>query len=176
MMKPVEGWVQQLDIVFIANRTQLHRAAYKILGDWERAEDVVQDTYVKITELSLNAQTVKRPLAYLFQIVRNLAIDHYRRTAFETELFGTEEEGLLVPVLAGAPERSAINRQDLERIVKALSQLPERTKRVFELYRIEGYTHRMIADELKISTSLTNILIHQAIEHCKNILMESMAD
>lgn len=176
MMKPIDGWVQQLDILFITNRAQLRRVAYKILGDWERAEDVVQDAYIKITEPSLNAQTVKQPLAYLFQIVRNLAIDQYRRTTFETELFGTEEEGLLVPVAAGAPETNAINRQYLEFIVKALSQLPERTKRVFELYRIEGYTHRMIADELNISTSLANILIHQAIEHCKSVLLESRVD
>ena len=176
MMKPIERWVQQLDILFITNRVQLLRAAYKILGDWERAEDIVQDAYIKITELSLNAQNVKQPLAYLFQIVRNLAIDQYRRTTFEKELFGMEEEGLLVPDLIGVPEINVINRQKLEFIVRALSQLPERTRRVFELYRIKGYTHRMIADELNISASLANILIHQATEHCKSVLLESTED
>lgn len=103
-MKPIEKWVQQLDTLFIMNRTQLRRAAYKILGDWERSEDVVQDAYIKVTELSLLAQQVRQPLAYLYQIVRNLAIDQYRRNAFETALFGTDEEGLLVPVSSGTPE------------------------------------------------------------------------
>lgn len=170
-MEPVEQWVQQLDTVFIANRPHLRRAAYKILGDWERAEDAVQDAYIKITELSGNTQTVKQPLAYLFRIVRNLAIDQYRRAAFETDLFGTEEEGLLVPTLSGTPETHAINRQNLTLIAKALSKLPERTKRVFELYRIEGYTHRMIADELNISVSLANILIHEATKQCRRVLL-----
>ncbi|MBA3754869.1 MAG: sigma-70 family RNA polymerase sigma factor [Nitrosomonas sp.] len=170
-MESVEKWVQQLDTLFIVNRAQLRRAAYKILGDWERAEDVVQDAYIKVTELSLATQQVRQPLAYLFQIVRNLAIDQYRRIAFETALFGTDEEGLLAPVLSGTPETHAMNRQSLVLIVEALTKLPERTKRVFELYRIDGYTHRMIADELNISTSLANILIHEATNHCKSILL-----
>ncbi|SDY87407.1 sigma factor [Nitrosomonas sp. Nm33] len=92
-MLSVEEWTQELDTTFIANRTQLLRAAYKILGDWERSDDVVQEAYIKITEMEA-AQKVRQPLAYLFQIVRNLAIDHYRRVVFESELFGTDEEGL----------------------------------------------------------------------------------
>lgn len=174
-MEPVEQWVQQLDTVFIANRMQLRRAAYKILGDWERSEDVVQDAYIKITESSVK-QKVRQPLAYLFQIVRNLAIDHYRRIAFETELFETDEEGLLVPVLAVTPETHAMNCQHLTLIAEALTNLPERTRRVFELYRIDGYTHRMIADELSISTSLINTLIHEAVNHCRNILLSKASE
>ncbi|MBK9663458.1 MAG: RNA polymerase factor sigma-70, partial [Nitrosomonas sp.] len=56
----------------------------------------------------------------------------------------------------------------------ALAELPERTKRVFMLYRVEGYTHRMIADELNISTSLANMLIHEATEHCRNVFLKKM--
>ena len=175
MMEPVEPWIQQLDTVFIANRVPLRRAAYKILGNWERSEDVVQDAYIKITESSVK-QKVRQPLAYLFQIVRNLAIDHYRRVAFETELFETDEEGFPVSVLAATPETHVMNCQHLTLIADALAKLPERTKRVFELYRIDGYTHRMIADELNISTSLINILIHEAMDHCRNILLSETSE
>ena len=173
MMVPVEKWTQELNTLFIINRMQLRRAAYKILGDWDISDDVVQDAYIKVTEVSA-AQNIRQPLAYLFRIVRNLAIDHYRRGAFETELFGTEEEGLYVQTLTEMPETNAIHRQHLALVVKALAELPERTKRVFMLYRVEGYTHRMIADELNISTSLANILIHEATEHCRGIFLEKM--
>ena len=155
MMIPVEKWTHELDALFIANQVQLRRAAYKILGDWERSEDVVQDAYIKISEMPAT-QKVRQPLAYLFRIVRNLAI-------------GTDEEGLHIPALTGTPETTAINRQHLDLVVEALAKLPERTKRVFELYRVEGYTHRMIADELDISTSLANILIREATSQCRNV-------
>lgn len=170
-MVPVEKWTQELNTLFIINRMQLRRAAYKILGDWDISDDIVQDAYIKVTEVSAT-QNIRQPLAYLFRIVRNLAIDHYRRGVFETELFGTEEEGLYVQTLTELPEANAINRQHLALVVKALAELPERTKRVFMLYRVEGYTHRMIADELNISTSLANILIHEATEHCRSVFFE----
>lgn len=169
MMIPVEEWTQQLDLLFIANHAQLRRVAYKILGDWERSDDIVQDAYIKITEMPATQQ-VRAPLAYLFRIVRNLAIDYYRRFVFESTLFGTDEEGLHVQALTGTPEANAISRQHLERVVESLAELPERTKRVFELYRIDGYTHQMIADELNISISLANILIQEATKHCRAAL------
>ncbi|UJP06305.1 MAG: sigma-70 family RNA polymerase sigma factor [Nitrosomonas sp.] len=170
MMKLVDDWVGQIDILFIANRAQLRRVAYKVLGDWDRADDVVQDAYLKICECSGQSTTVKQPLAYLFRIVRNMAIDQYRRAVFESDLFGLDEEGLSVPDRLGTPEAHAIHRQSLERVAQALNNLPERTRKVFERYRIDGYTHRMIAEELDISISLVNILIHEAARQCKSSL------
>ena len=75
---------QHVDLiaVFVDNRAQLRRAALKILGDPARAEDVVQDAYLKVSKTE-DALNVKQPLAYLYQIVRNLAIDRHRRTVFE---------------------------------------------------------------------------------------------
>ena len=86
--------MQQMDALFIAHRIQLRRAAFKILRDWDRADDVVQDAYLKIRECSDNKSEVKQPIAYLFQIVRNMAIDQYRRYVFELDLFDSEEEGI----------------------------------------------------------------------------------
>ena len=162
---------QHVDLiaVLVDNRAQLRRAALKILGDPVRAEDVVQDAYLKVskTEEVLN---VKQPLAYLYQIVRNLAIDRHRRTVFEGGLFESEEEGLQVPGPMGTPEAAAISRQHLALVARALSELPERTRRVFELHRLDGHTHCAIAAQLNISASLMNILIHDAMDHCRAAL------
>jgi RNA polymerase sigma-70 factor (ECF subfamily) len=157
-----------LSEVFMAHRSQLRWAALKILGNPERAEDVVQDAYLKVSEAAAVFH-IRQPLAYLFQMVRNLAIDHHRRVALEMNLFENEDDGLHVPSLTGTPEAIAISRQHLTLIAKAISELPERTRRVFELYRLEGQTHRVIAAELEISTSLVNILIHEAMDHCRAV-------
>ncbi len=158
-----------LTAVFVDNRAQLRRAALKILGDPARAEDVVQDAYLKVTEAE-RAANIKQPLAYLYQIVRNLAIDRHRRTAFEGGLFENEEEGLRVPGLMATPEAAAISRQNLTAVARALSELPERTRRVFELHRLDGHTHCAIAAQLNISASLVNVLIHDAMDHCRAAL------
>ncbi|MGH8685630.1 MAG: RNA polymerase factor sigma-70 [Nitrosospira sp.] len=155
-----------LSTVFVAHQAQLRRAALNIVRNPERAEDVVQDAYLKVTETA-GVLNIRQPLAYLLQMVRNLAIDRHRRTAFEGGLFEREEEGLHVPALIGTPEATAISRQHLALIARALSELPERTRRVFELYRLDGHTHCAIASKLDISTSLVNILIHDAMDHCR---------
>jgi hypothetical protein len=49
---------------------------------------------------------VQGQLSYLFQIVRNLAIDHYRKQALELKYSGTEEEGLNVVIHGASPETS----------------------------------------------------------------------
>ncbi len=168
-MLPAEKWDYELDTLFVTNQARLRQVAYKILGNWERSDDVVHDAYIKVTEMSVASNNIRCPLAYLIRIVRNMAIDCYRRVVFETELFGKSEEGLNVSYWAGTPESSAINRQHLTLVVQALAKLPERTKHVFELYIVYGYTHRMIASELNISISLTNNLIHEAMNHGREI-------
>ncbi|MDN5937008.1 MAG: sigma-70 family RNA polymerase sigma factor, partial [Nitrosospira sp.] len=150
----------------VAHQAQLRRAALNIVRDPERAEDVVQDAYLKVIEAA-SVLNVRQPLAYLLQVVRNLAIDRHRRVAFEGGLFEREEEGLHIPALIGTPEATAISRQHLALIARALSELPERTRRVFELHRLDGHTHCAIASKLNISTSLVNILIHDAMDHCR---------
>jgi RNA polymerase sigma-70 factor (ECF subfamily) len=162
---------KQVDLseIFMAHRSRLRWAAMKILGNPERAEDVVQDAYLKASEAS-TVLDIKQPLAYLFQMVRNLAIDHHRRASLEMNLFDGEDDALHVPSHTGIPEAIAISRQHLALISRAISELPERTRRAFELHRIEGQTHRVIAAELNISTSLVNILIHEAMDHCRTVL------
>ena len=158
-----------LSTVFVAHLAQLRRVALNIVRNPERAEDIVQDAYIKATEAA-DILNIKQPLAYLLQMVRNLAIDRHRRTAFETGLFENEEEGLQVPGQMATPEATAISRQNLTVVARALSELPERTRRVFELHRLDGHTHCAIAAQLNISTSLVNILIHDAMDHCRAAL------
>ena len=93
----------ELSEVFMAHRSQLRWAALKILGNPERAEDVVQDAYLKVSEAA-EVFHIKQPVAYLFQMVRNLAIDHHRRISFELNLFEGEDNGLHVPSHSGIPE------------------------------------------------------------------------
>lgn len=162
---------QLLDLVdiFVAHRSQLCHLATKILGSRDRAEDVVQDAYLKIIEARA-VFVVKQPTAYVFRIVRNLAIDHYRRTALESGVFTVAEEGQNVPSASGTPEALSISRQQLDLVARALDQLPERTRRAFEHYRVGGHTQREIARMLDVSPTLVNFMIRDALDHCRNAL------
>lgn len=157
---------------FIVNRSRLRDAAARILGCRQRAEDVVQDAFVKISEIAPSF-TAQQPAAYLFRVVRNLAIDRHRRASFESSVFTAEEDGLEVAGDSDSPEAIMIGSQYLQLVSQALSELPSRTSHVFKLYRIDDYTQSQIANELAISTTLVNFMIRDAMNHCRSAVRPS---
>lgn len=141
----------------------------KILGCPYGAEDVVQDAYIKAIETAA-ASEIKRPVSYLYQIVRNLAIDHYRRASLENRYFASEEEGAQIVDLTRTPETIVIDRQCLRILVEALADLPQRTQCAFELYSLGGLTQREVAKRLNVSPTLVNFMIRDALRHCRDTL------
>ncbi|NVL43598.1 RNA polymerase factor sigma-70 [Pseudomonas syringae pv. actinidiae] len=106
---------------FVDNYLLLVKIAARIVGCRSRAEDVVQDAFFRLRSAPQATLTFKAQLSYLFQIVRNLAIDHYRKQALEQKYTGPEAEGLNVVIQGASPEISHINFTSLEK-----SPTPER--------------------------------------------------
>ena len=106
---------------FVDNRLILVKIAARITGCRSRAEDVVQDAFFRLQSAPPITSSIKAQLSYLFQIVRNLAIDHYRKQALEQKYSGPEEEGLNVVIQGASPEISHINFSTLENIADATS-------------------------------------------------------
>lgn len=148
---------------FVGNRDALRRAALAIVGSPERADDVVQDAYLRVHAVD-SVGELQQPLRFCFRVVRNLALDHWRRSAFEQDLLVHEDEGQHVPAETPTPERHAMARQSLAIADKVLSGLPTRTREVFELYHLKGLTQRDIGRELGVSVGLVNALIREATD------------
>jgi RNA polymerase sigma factor (sigma-70 family) len=150
--------------VLAENRPLLQRVAFRILGNTQWAEDLVQDACVKLIESGCGGD-IGQPAAYFCQVVRNLALDAHRRAGIEARVFACEEEGLDVAA-GGSAESLASSRQELRMVADALAGLPQRTRRAFELHRLGGLTQREIAGELGVSITLVNFMIRDATAHC----------
>ena len=162
---------QMLTEIFLANRPRLVQMATRIIGCQCLAEDVMQETMLKICESVLEAGEVKSPAAYMFRMVRNLAIDYTRRRVREIHL-DTPEEG--APELVSpcpCPETTMARCQALRVVLAALQELPERTRHAFELHRIEGISQRDIASRLQVSPTLVNFMVRDAHNHCRARLL-----
>ena len=164
-----KSWNTELEDIFIHQRPRLCCVAARILGSADQADDIVQDAYLKISEAKTFFE-VRQPISYVSRVVRNLAIDRCRRAAFESALFAKEKEGDAASFASSSPEVIAIDRQALVQVLNALDDLPERTRRAFELYRSGGYTQREIALQLGVSTTLVNFMIRDALIHCRQLL------
>ncbi|MFC0710630.1 RNA polymerase factor sigma-70 [Azorhizophilus paspali] len=149
------------------NRSTLVKAAARITGCHSRAEDVVQDAFLRLAGAQKISLPLKARINYVFRIVRNLAIDHYRKQAMEQRYAGSEEEGLNTAISGATPENTNLHQETLERVSDALSQLPARTRYAFEMYRLHGVPQKDIAKELGVSPTLVNFMIRDALVHCR---------
>lgn len=157
---------------YLAHRTQLVDYATKIMGDRASGEDLVQEAFLRLRSLPPELE-IEEPFFYLRRIVRNLAIDAMRRGKRHGAALRLEDGADEVPEEAPSPERALIGRQDVEVVLRAMNELPERTRQALQLYRFEGCKLSEIAQRLGISVTLAHKLVHDGIEHCRKSLTGS---
>lgn len=159
--------------IFVQHREQLRRIAMSIVRTADFADEIMQDAYLKLADGSC-MRSVQKPLFYCCQVVRNLAMDHFRRRTTEASYrsCGVDVEEMARPTLV-TPEKVLIEKQVIAALEQALDRLPERTRRAFELYRLQDMTQRDIAFTLGCSATLVNFMIRDALDAlqgCRHLL------
>lgn len=157
--------------IFERHREALVKLAEGILGDNWRAEDVVQEVFLRVVKQSL-LDTVADPFPYLFKMVRNLSIDELRRRGREKSLL--REDGQTAPggvtSIEFNPEEIAVARDDYRAFLAALDELPTQTRRAVVMYFVDGKKMAEVARRLNVSVGKTHAMITQGIAHCKHKL------
>lgn len=157
--------------LFIEHRASLIAYATNIVGSRAEAEDLVQEAWVRLEEAA-QQRLVSEPLAYLYRIIRNLAMDGRRDIVRERRLLALGDGH--APAVSGAPSLSpetvALYRDELRALDKALAELPRRTRIAVEMHRLGGYKLREIAAFLDISLPLAHRLVTDGLEHCRERL------
>jgi RNA polymerase sigma-70 factor (ECF subfamily) len=139
--------------------------ARKGMGE-ETAADITQDTFLRVLAAPpANDAQNHNPAAYLYQVSRNLGINHRRREALIETVSLDDDEALNVADPAPSPEKAVYSRQCLVQTYAALNELPERTRRAFEMHRLGERTIAEVAEELEISTTRAWTLIRDAYRH-----------
>jgi RNA polymerase sigma-70 factor (ECF subfamily) len=152
-----------LKSLFLAYRREIQAYLTSKLRDSETAADLTQETFLRYAEQS--GTSVNNDRSYLYRTARNLAIDHIReRQRRQTDPTPAEEMAEIVEERP-APDQQAADRERLERLRQAMLELPERTRQVFVLNRIDGLTYAEVADRLDISDSSVQKHLSRALHH-----------
>lgn len=112
--------------------------------------DLSQETFARIYE----AAKRERPLQvkpFLFQIARNLMIDHLRRQSVVSLETMADCEWMNVPDEGPSSERQAAARQELRLLQAALDELPPRCRQIVIMQRMDGLPQKDIAQQLGVS-------------------------
>lgn len=149
-------------------RDRLYRTALRLLGEQAAAEDMVQESLIKIWEKRHDLSAVKQPTAWCLRIVSNRCIDWLRsqKRHPSTELAAAERMVDQQP----NPQELLENHDKQAIVVAALSALSPQRRQVVELREIEGLTYQEIADILGISLDQVRTDLHRGRLQLRNLL------
>jgi RNA polymerase sigma-70 factor (ECF subfamily) len=136
--------------VFLNLRKRLHLSIAKLVRSSSTAEDLVQDTFLRLWERRANLPPASMLHGYVVRTGRNLAIDFKRRERIAPFVDGVEMLDFMADT-APTPEHSAIAAQKLQNLSNAIADLPPRAREVFLMARVEGMTYVEIGERLGIS-------------------------
>jgi len=150
-------------VIFLAHRAALIDYATPILGSRESAEDVVQEAFLKFVPVRPAAEVPEQPAAYLYRIVRNLALDLLRRKKLESRDPLDETSYWTVPRPEASPEQTMLLRDDIRQIGAILAEMPTETRIAVEMHRFGGYKLQDIAVHLGLSVATVHRMVHAAL-------------
>jgi len=119
------------------------------------AEDVLQDAFIKVFDNIAQFKFNGSFEAWVRRIVVNTALKNYQRKSFRDEQLGLDANMADLPI-----EPSIFAHLHEEELLNLIARLPDGYRIVFNLFAIEGYSHREIADMLgiEVGTSRSQLL------------------
>ncbi|QTD57482.1 RNA polymerase sigma factor [Parasphingorhabdus cellanae] len=115
-------------------------------------QDLVQEVFIRLAKRSVE-RVIENPEAYLMQTASSVWNDHlrYRQRRNHNDHIEYDEE--MHAGEAFSPARVLEGKQEIERLMEALQQLPPRTRQAYLLCRVEGMKRKTAAERMGISVS-----------------------
>jgi RNA polymerase sigma factor (sigma-70 family) len=132
-------------------------------------DDLVQETYARLLRARKSGKsTLTR--AYLFVIARNVGLDQIRRN--KAVLFDPLGDLAGLSVVEERPDaaEAVSHEQELAFLADAMLALPPRCREILTLRRIEGLSHRAIAEKLGIAEGTVNAQLAIGLMRCRQYL------
>ena len=149
----------QTDILPLKN--DLYRMALRITMNAAEAEDVVQETMMKVWNRRDQWEHIESIEAFCLTICRNLSLDKVRRMDNQTQSLDAAYDPKDLGVSSN-PEEQAIQSDRIRLVRQMISQLPEKQRSCMQLRDMEGKSYKDIAAILDITEEQVKVNIFRA--------------
>ena len=154
----------QNDVLPLKNK--LFRLALRITLNREEAEDVVQDTLIKVWNARDRWLELDSIEAYSLTIARNLSLDRIKK--MENQNDSLEEQNTeRLDENTSTPSERMIQKDKLDIVRNIIAELPEKQRSCLQLRDIEGKSYKEIADILSITEDQVKVSIFRARQTVK---------
>ena len=150
-------------------KDKLFRLALRITFDRAEAEDVVQDTMIRVWNKREEWTQFGSIEAYCLTVAKNLAIDRsQKKEAQNVELTQEMEE----ESEASGPYDQLINKERMSIIHRLINELPEKQRLIMQLRDIEGESYKEIAKILNLTEEQVKVNLFRARQKVKQRYLE----
>jgi RNA polymerase sigma-70 factor (ECF subfamily) len=142
---------------FIPYHQKLYRIAYRMLQDSEMAQDIVQDTYIKLWEKRDEMKDIQNTESFAVVVLRNLCLDFLRKPKQET--YAEYNIEMAEPLSLSDQMDTA---EKLNRVEQIIQHLPEQQRLVMIYKHWDDYSDKEIEDIMGLSAVNIRVILSRA--------------
>lgn len=131
----------------------------KLTGDRHLAQDLAQETYVKVLAQNKNSEKILQK-AYFYKVAKNLVIDKARKDKIFTQIPYDEKEHISK---CEDVKNLILDEFRKDKLKECIQGLSSQNKRAFVLHFYQGYTRKEISEIMKISVNAVEKNITRAV-------------
>ena len=146
-------------------KNELFRLALRITLNRAEAEDIVQDTLIKVWNLREEWNAIDSIEAFSLTVCRNLSLDRIKKKGNDND--SLEDVKAAEPLASSNPQDRMIQTDKVRLIRQIVDGLPEKQRSCMQLRDFEGKTYKEIASVLDISEEQVKVNIFRARQTVK---------
>ena len=164
-----EGSDDALGQLFDRVRLDLLSFLYRMSGNREAAQDLLQETFLRLTRNRLSYEFPRPARAWIYTIARNLALNRARRPGFASLTAIVEDSGW-EPEGREEAKDQVVTKEDLQRLSRAIQDLPEGTREAVTLRKIEELDYDDIARMLGTTPGAVRERVRFGLEKLRTLM------
>lgn len=135
--------------------------------DRSMAQDMLQDGFIKVFKKIDTFREQGSLEGWVRRIITNTALDYMRQKSRTFDFIDHNQE-----VEEQQLDNSIMEKINSDGLFRIIEQLPQGARMVFNLYAVEGYTHKEIADKLEITEGTSKSQFKRARALLKNLIQD----
>lgn len=167
MFKVKEGKIDKMGLLFERYHRQLFGFYYRMCGDAELSEDLVQNLFLRMLKYRHTFSGEGQFRAWMYQMARNLLADHYRKEKRMLKDDFKEAEKLWEN-----EAKEQAQEEQFKTLEKALQYLSDDKRELLVLSRYQGLRYREIAEMKATTEANIKVKVFRAIRELKDIFQK----
>lgn len=150
----------------------LYNYIYSFCRSKETSEEILQDVFVKLWTNHAKLVDIESPKAYLYRCAKNMLLNQIKKNQAEARMltFSQQEDQLGYPQFS---DERIIYSQYNRIAQKAIDELPEKRRKIFQLRTIEDLSLDEIAERLQISKSVVKKQLYSGRDFVRDYLSKA---